>query len=84
MVTWKESKMAKDDFFDAFEDIEVDWSKISDKELNELLTKLSKQEVDRIFGELRTAIDSNNKRKSIVGVTLKVLQLAVSLGMKVV
>lgn len=77
--------MGKDDFFDAFGDeIEVDWSKISDKELNELLTKLSKQEVDRIFGELRKAIDSNNKRKSIVGVTLKVLQLAVSLGMKVV
>jgi arsenate reductase-like glutaredoxin family protein len=74
-----------DDFFDDFpEGIEVDWSKISDKELDQLIATLSKQDVEKIFNELRTVIDTNNKRKSIVSVTLKILQVAVSLGMKIV
>jgi hypothetical protein len=74
-----------DDFFDDFpEGIEVDWSKISDKELDQLVATLSKQDVEKIFGELQKVIDTNNKRKSIVDVTLKILQVAVSLGMKIV
>ena len=74
-----------DDFFDAFPDgIQVDWSKISDKELDQLVATLSKQDVEKIFGELQKVIDTNNKRKSIVDVTLKILQVAVSLGMKIV
>ena len=74
-----------DDFFDDFpEGIEVDWSKISDKELDQLVATLSKQDVEKIFGELQKVIDTNNKRKSIVDITLKILQVAVSLGMKIV
>jgi hypothetical protein len=74
-----------DDFFDDFpEGIGVDWSKISDKELDQFVATLSKQDVEKIFEELQKVIDTNNKRKSIVDVTLKILQVAVSLGMKIV
>lgn len=74
-----------DDFFNQFPDgINVNWSKISDKELDQMVSTLSKQDVEKIFGELRTAIEISNKRKAIVNITLQVLQVAVKLGMKVV
>lgn len=77
--------MPNDDFFDAFGDgIQVDWSKINSEELDKIMATLNKQEVEKIFGSLQEAIDLNNKRKSIVDVTLKVLAVAVKLGMKVV
>jgi DNA replication protein DnaD len=77
--------MPKDDFFDAFGDgIQVDWSKISSEELDKMLDTLNKQDVEKIFNALQEAVDLNNKRKSIVDVTLKVLEVAVSLGMKVI
>jgi len=73
-----------DDFFDAFGDgIEVDWSKITDQELDQLVATLNTQKVNDIFEGLKSAIDTNNKRKSIVNITLQVLQVAVKLGMKV-
>lgn len=77
--------MSNDDFFDAFGDkIEVDWSKINSDELDKMMDTLNKQDVDRIFNTLQEAIDTNNKRRAIVDVTLKVLEVAVKLGMKVI
>lgn len=74
-----------DDFFDAFGDeIQVDWSKISESELDAMVDKLEKQDVDRIFNEMNQAIKTNNRNKAIVKTTLTVLQTAVKLGMKVV
>jgi pyoverdine/dityrosine biosynthesis protein Dit1 len=73
-----------DDFFDAFPDgIQVDWSKISSDDLNKMMDTLNKQDVEKIFNSLQEAIDLNDKRKSIVDVTLKVLQVAINLGMKI-
>jgi hypothetical protein len=72
------------DFFDAFDDgISVDWSKISEADLDIMLQKLSKQDVEKIFTDLQAAIASNNKKKAIVNITLRVLDMAVRLGMKV-
>lgn len=73
------------DFFSAFDDnIVIDWSKVSEADLDTMLQKLSKQDVEKIFTELQSAIEANNKRKAIVKITLQVLDMAVKLGMKVV
>ncbi len=74
-----------DDFFDAFGDeIEVDWSKISESELDQMVGKLKDQDAEAIFDELKKAIETNNRNKAIVKTTLTILQTAVKLGMKVI
>ena len=74
-----------DDFFDAFEGgINVDWSKISESELDKMVGQLKDQDAEAIFDELKKAIESNNRNKAIVKTTLTILQTAVKLGMKVI
>lgn len=74
-----------DDFFDAFGDeISVDWSKVSESQLDMMIAKLDEQDAESIFNDLKAAIESNNRNKAIVKTTLTILQTAVKLGMKVV
>jgi hypothetical protein len=75
--------MSNDPFFDDFPDLQVDWSKIDETQLNDMISKLQKQDVEKIFSALQDSINSNNQVKSIVGVSLKVLEVLVGLGMKV-
>lgn len=74
-----------DDFFDAFGDeIAVDWSKIKESDLDRLITKLGDQEAEKIFSELKEAIEISNRNKAIVKTTLAVLQTVVKLGAKLI
>ena len=72
-----------DPFFDDFNEIIIDWSKIDENTLNIAIQTLSQQKVETLFTELQEVINTNEKRKSIVDVSLKVLQVLVKLGLKV-
>lgn len=75
----------KDSFFDSFDDdLEIDWSKVSIDRVNKLYAKLSDQDIEKVFSDLRDVTDSNNKKKSIIATTFTVLQVAVKLGLKVI
>ena len=74
-----------DGFFDAFDgEINVDWSKISESDLDQMIAKLDDQDADKLFDDLKAAIETNNRNKAIVKTTLAALQTAVKLGMKVI
>ena len=73
----------KDEFFDDFNEIIVDWSKIDQNTLSSMIETLSQQKVETLFTELQEVINTNEKRKSIVDVSLKVLEVLVNMGMKV-
>jgi hypothetical protein len=76
---------SKDSFFDSFdEEIEVDWSKVSMQRIEKMYAKLSTQDADKIFGQLKNVIDENNKKKAIINATFAVLQVVVKLGLKVI
>ena len=72
-----------DPFFDDFNEIIIDWSKIDENTLNIAIQTLSQQKVETLFTELQEVINTNEKRKSIVDVSLKVLQVLVKMGMRV-
>ena len=73
-----------DNFFDAFPGgIQIDWNKIDSNTLDSMLQSLSEQKVETIFSELQECINTNEKRRTIIDVTLKVLEVAINLGMKI-
>jgi len=75
----------KDEFFDSFDDeMEIDWSKVSMQRIEKMYAKLSAQDADKIFSQLKGVIDENNKKKAIINATFAVLQVAVKLGLKVI
>ena len=79
-----DEKGQPDNFFDAFPDgIQIDWNKIDSNTLDSMLQSLSEQKVETIFSELQECINTNEKRRTIIDVTLKVLEVAISLGMKI-
>jgi hypothetical protein len=71
------------EFFDDFNEIIMDWSKIDENTLNIAIQTLSQQKVETLFTELQEVINTNEKRKSIVDVSLKVLEVLVKMGMRV-
>lgn len=72
------------DFFDAFEEdgFEADWSKVTEERVQKFFDKLSEQDAERVFSEMKKAIETNNKRKALISVGTVVLQEAVKLGLK--
>ena len=71
------------DFFDAFDDeIEANWDEVTEERVNALFGKLKEQDAERIFTEMKEAINVNNRNKAIAQIGLLVLQEAVKLGVK--
>ncbi len=72
-----------DDFFSAFGDeIEADWDEVTEERVNTLFNKLEEQDAERIFTEMKNAIDVNNRNKAIAQIGFLVLQEAAKLGLK--
>lgn len=72
-----------DDFFDAFGDeIQVDWSKVTENDIQKMLEKLDNQEASRIFDELKTVIEQNNKKKAIAKSVMTAIEVLGKLGAK--
>lgn len=77
--------MGNKEFFDNFDNkIEIDWNKITTEKLDKMFKQLSEQEATEVFNQMQAAIDTNNKRKTMIKWSFIALQLAIKYGLKVV